>query len=76
MELQLFRQRKVLLADGLEMGLDVVRPKFIDCPGDGKVFFAQILCGENLVGRELFDKKCPAAYLGRSCCRYCHRPPR
>ena len=43
------------------MGLDVVRPEFIDCPGDGKVLLAQILCGENLAGRELFDKKCTAA---------------
>ena len=55
------------------MGLDVVRPEFIDGPGDGKVLFAQILCGENLVGRELFNKKCTAAYLGRRCCRCCHR---
>jgi len=39
-----------LLANGLEIGFDVVCPEFIDRMGDGKVFFAQILCGENVVG--------------------------
>src|SRR4029077_15891332 len=55
------------------MGLDVVRPEFIDCPSDGKVLLAQILRGENFFGQKLFDKKCPTAYLGRRCCRCCHR---
>jgi hypothetical protein len=55
------------------MGFDIVRPELIDRPGDGTVLLAQILRGENLFGREVFDKKCPTAYLGRRCCRCCHR---
>src|SRR5579864_1002660 len=55
------------------MGFDIVGPEFIDRPSDGMVLLTQILRGEHFFGREVFDKKCPTAYLGRRCCRCCHR---
>ena len=70
------RDARLLLADRLEMRLDLIRPEFVDRPGDCEVFFAQIFCGENLVGRSILNEERAALILERSCCGCCHLFPR